>query len=108
MLRKRILRVLLSVHIITTVLHASETSALRTHVLRIAETFGRDVGAVEEVAVVQAVVGGEGAVSAEDYVVDVDAVVFLRFGAADENGVGVVAHFEEWAYLWMRSAKESE
>ncbi len=83
-------------------------AAFRAHVIRIPKTIGRDVRAVKEVAVVQAVVGGKGAVSAEDYVVDVDAVVFLRFGAADEEGVGVVAHFGEWGYLWERRTKESK
>ena len=60
---------------------------------RVAEAFGSDVGAVEEVAVVEFSVGGEGAVFAEDDVVDVDAVVFFWFAAAGEEEVGVVAHF---------------
>ena len=51
-----------------------------------------NVGAVEEVAVVEGVVGGEGAVVAVGDVEVVNAVVFFWFVAAGVEGVNVVAH----------------
>lgn len=55
---------------------------------------------MEEVGVVQGVVGGEGAVVAEGYVVEVDAVVFFWFAAAGEDAVDVVAHCRDWGCCW--------
>lgn len=67
-------------------------TALFAHVVRFADPVGRDVGAVEEVAVREVAVGGEGAAVAVGDVEDVDAVVFFWFAAAGEGGVDVVAH----------------
>lgn len=92
-LRKSIARILVPIDTILFNLQATDETALVAAPGRVAEAFGSDVGAVEKVAVVEFSVGGEGAVFAEDDVVDVDAVVFFWFAAAGEEEVGVVAHF---------------
>lgn len=81
------------VPIVVGILHVVGVTALRAHVIRIAETFGRDEGAVEEVEVIQATVRRGWAVAAVDYGDHVDAVVFLFFAAASEEVVQVVTHF---------------
>ena len=55
---------------------------------------------MEEVTVVEGVVGGEGAVVAVGDVEEVDKVVFLWFAAAGVEGVDVVGHF--WKGEWRR------
>ena len=51
---------------------------------------------MEEIVVVQATVGGERAIIAEDHIEYIDAIVLLWFAAANVEEVGVVAHSGVW------------
>ena len=99
--REIIRGVIISVNIIAGVVHVVGTTAFRAQVIRMSETFGRDIGAVEEVIVVQATVGRRWAMAAHGYGCHLDAVVLLFFAAANEEVVLIVAHLGSRALMGL-------